>query len=221
MHSIINDTDRVLFSCIVIQKVMAIHVIAFNTSPKKRGNTYHLLVKLKETLELEGIDTEILHIGGKPLRGCNGCMKCFENRDEKCIFEDDIVNECIQKMKAADGIVIGTPTHFADLTPVAKALIDRSGYVSIANDRMFSRKAGAAVVAVRRAGAIHAYDSINHFFGISNMITVGSTYWNIGIGLEPGDVEKDDEGMATMENLGKNMAWLLQCMEGNEKKMSK
>ncbi|WP_406661702.1 flavodoxin family protein [Methanolobus sp. ZRKC3] len=184
-------------------------VIAINGSPRKEGNTAALLKELTSKLEAEGIETETINIGGKKVRGCTACMKCFENKNSKCVFDDDIINECIMKMKEADGIVIGSPTYFADVNTETKALIDRAGFVSIANDSFFSRKAGAAVVAVRRAGAVHAYDSINHLFGITNMVTVGSTYWNLGIGLNPGDVNDDAEGMQTMDNLASNMAWLL------------
>jgi multimeric flavodoxin WrbA len=185
------------------------YVVAFNGSPRAGGNTEHLLRHALAVLEEEGIETELVHIGGKRIRGCIACQKCMENQDRRCVIEDDIVNECIGKMAIADGILIGSPTHFADLSPETKALIDRAGFVGIANGGLYARKVGAAVVAVRRAGGIHAYDSINHFFGISNMFTVGSSYWNLGIGLDPGDVEEDAEGIATMQNLGRNMAWLL------------
>ncbi|WP_319506760.1 flavodoxin family protein [uncultured Methanolobus sp.] len=184
-------------------------VIAINGSPRKEGNTAALLKQLTTKLEAEGIETETINIGGKKVRGCTACMKCFENKNGLCVFDDDIINECITKMKAADGIVIGSPTYFADVNTETKALIDRAGFVSIANGGFFSRKAGAAVVAVRRAGAVHAYDSINHLFGITNMVTVGSSYWNLGVGLNPGDVNEDAEGMQTMSNLASNMAWLL------------
>ena len=120
-----------------------------------------------------------------------------------------IVNECIEKMLEADGIILASPTYFADLTPELKALIDRAGFVAKANSEMFRRKVGAAVVAVRRAGSIHVFDSINHFFTISQMIIPGSSYWNMGMGLAEGDVEKDEEGIRTMQILGQNMAWLL------------
>lgn len=184
-------------------------VVAINGSPRKEGNTAALLKELTTKLEAEGIETETINIGGKKVHGCTACMKCFENKNDKCIFDDDGINECIAKMKEADGIVIGSPTYFADVNTETKALIDRAGFVSIANGGFFSRKAGAAVVAVRRAGAVHAYDSINHLFGITSMVTVGSSYWNLGVGLNPGDVNEDAEGMQTMANLASNMAWLL------------
>ena len=185
-------------------------VIAFNGSPRKRGNTGRLLGYVQEVLEQAGIGTECIQIGGRRIHGCTACQQCFENQDQKCVIENDIINSCIAKMVEADGILIGSPTYFADLSPETKALIDRAGFVGMANGGLYKRKVGAAVVAVRRAGGIHVYDSINHFFGISNMYTVGSSYWNIGIGLEPGDVEGDEEGIRTMQNLGANMAWILQ-----------
>lgn len=184
-------------------------VVAFNGSPRKEGNTRILLETVCEELEKEGIQTEIIQIGGKQVHGCTACMKCFEKKDNRCVIDNDFVNECIQKMIEADGIIIGTPTYFTDVSVEVKALIDRAGFVAIANGGKFNRKVGAAVVAVRRAGATHAYDTINHLFGISGMFTVGSTYWNLGLGLSPGDVRNDAEGLETMRNLAQNMAWFL------------
>ena len=184
-------------------------VVAFNGSPRKEGNTAKLIGHVLSELEKEGIETEMVQLGGKSIHGCIACMKCFENKDKKCVIEKDFVNDCIAKMAEADGIILATPTYFADLTPELKALIDRAGFVAKANDEMFRRKVGAAVVAVRRAGSIHAFDSINHFFTISQMIIPGSSYWNVGMGLAEGDVENDEEGIRTMETLGQNMAWLL------------
>ena len=184
-------------------------VVAFNGSPRKEGNTRVLLETVCGELEKEGIKTEIIQIGGKQVHGCTACMKCFENQDNRCVIDNDFVNECIQKMIEADGIIIGTPTYFTDVSVEVKALIDRAGFVAIANGGKLNRKAGAAVVAVRRAGATHAFDTINHLFGISGMFTVGSTYWNVGMGLQAGDVKGDAEGLETMKNLGQNMAWFL------------
>ncbi|RZN46539.1 flavodoxin family protein [archaeon] len=191
-------------------------VVAFNTSPHEHGNTYHLLKRVLSVLEDEGIETELVFIGGEAISGCTACLECRKNKDGHCAIDTDCINDCIDKMVAADGIIIGTPTHFADLTPAAKALVDRSGYVTLGNGGLLARKVGAAVVAVRRAGAIHAYDSINHLFGICNMMTVGASYWNLGIGLKSNDVESDDEGMRTMDNLGRNMAWLLKVINTYE-----
>jgi multimeric flavodoxin WrbA len=183
-------------------------VIAFNGSPRRDGNTATLLAAVLRELESQGIETELVHLIG-PLSGCKACFKCKEKKNGRCIQDKDMINQCIEKMAAADGIIIGSPTHFADLTPETKALIDRAGFVAMANGYMFKRKVGAAVVAVRRAGAIHVFDSINHLFLISQMIIAGSSYWNIGMGLEERDVERDQEGLATMRTLGQNMGWLL------------
>lgn len=189
-------------------------VVAFNGSPRKGGNTEHLLRHVLSTLKAEGIRTELVQIGGKKVHGCMACGKCFESRDQKCVIDNDFVNGCIRKMVAAEGILIGSPTYFADVSTETKALIDRAGFVGLANGGLYARKAGAAVVAVRRAGGIHVFDTINHFFGISSMYTVGSSYWNLGMGLHQGEVEQDAEGIATMETLGRNMAWLLKKIHG-------
>lgn len=183
-------------------------VIAFNGSPHKDGNTATLLAEVLRELESQGIETELVHLKG-PLAGCKACFKCREKKNGRCVQDKDMINQCIEKMVAADGIIIGSPTYFADLTPETKALIDRAGFVAMANGYMFKRKVGAAVVAVRRAGAIHVFDSINHLFLISQMIISGSSYWNIGMGLAEKDVERDEEGLATMRTLGQNMGWLL------------
>lgn len=184
-------------------------VIAFNGSPRKNGNTTALIKHLFAVLESEGIKTELVQLADERLHGCTSCMGCFKSKDNKCAMLDDNANALIAKMIEADGIILASPTHFADVTPNIKALIDRAGFVAIANGGLFRRKAGAAVVAVRRGGAIHAFDTMNHFFGIEEMVTVGSNYWNMGVGLKPGDIEQDKEGVETMQTLGRNMAWLL------------
>lgn len=191
------------------QERQIMKVIAFNGSPRKEGNTASLIKHVLAELEKEGIETEMVQIGGKSVHGCTACAKCYENKDKRCVIDKDIVNECIEKMIEADGIILASPTYFADLTPELKALIDRAGFVAKANNEMFRYKVGAAVVAVRRAGAVHVFDSINHFFTISQMIIPGASYWNIGIGLAEGEVEKDEEGVRTMQVLGQNMSWLL------------
>jgi multimeric flavodoxin WrbA len=160
-------------------------------------------------LEKEGIETELVQLAGTQIQGCIACSKCKENQDQRCAVTSDSMNDYLAKMREADGIILGSPTYFADLTSGLKALIERAGFVARANDDMFRRKVGAAVVAVRRAGAIHTFDSINHFFLIGQMIVPGSSYWNIGIGHAIGEAHDDAEGMATMTGLGKNMAWLL------------
>ena len=184
-------------------------VIAFNGSARRDGNTAILIRRVFSQLEAEGIETELVQLAGKTVKGCVACGRCFKNQDKRCAVTDDVANECIEKMLEADGIILGSPTYFADVTSEMKALIDRAGYVARANSDMLRRKVGAAVVAVRRAGAIHAFDSMNHFFLIGQMIVPGSAYWNVGIGRAKGDVERDEEGLKTMETLGQNMAWLL------------
>jgi multimeric flavodoxin WrbA len=188
---------------------ISMKVVAFNGSARKQGNTAILINHVFSELEKEGIETELFELAGKKIQGCTACYKCFETKDGKCAVKNDIVNDCIEKMSEADGIILGSPTYFADVTSEMKALIERSGFTSMANGVMFKRKVGAAVVAVRRGGAIHTFDSINHFFLINQMIVPGSSYWNMGMGREIGDVDKDDEGIRNMKNLGENMAWLL------------
>ena len=185
------------------------NVVAFNGSARKDGNTAILIRHVFKELESEGIKTELVQLAGHTIRGCIACYHCFEHKDGHCVLAGDIINDCIDRMKDADGIIIGSPTYFADVTAETKALIDRCGMVGRANYECYRRKVGAAVVAERRAGGLHAFDTINHFYTISQMITVGSSYWNIGIGRESGAVEGDTEGIQTMETLGKNMAWLL------------
>jgi len=184
-------------------------VIAFSGSARKDGNTAILLNTVLEELQAEGIETELYQLAGKKIHGCIACYKCYEKKNHRCAVDKDAANECIEKMLAADGILFGSPTYFADLSPEIKALIDRAGLVSRANGDMFKRKIGAAVVVARRGGAIHAFDSMNHFFLISQMIIPGSNYWNMGFGLDKGDVKKDEEALQTMKILGQNMAWLL------------
>ena len=189
-------------------------VVAFNGSARKDGNTAIMIRQVFGELEKEGIETEMVQFSGQKIRGCIACYKCFENKDQRCSVKTDIANDCIEKMLEADGIILASPTYFADVSAELKALIDRAGLVAKANNEMFARKVGAAVVAVRRGGSIHAFDSMNHFFLISQMIIPGSCYWNMGFGLEKGEVEKDDEGLQTMQILGKNMAWILKKIQG-------
>jgi multimeric flavodoxin WrbA len=184
-------------------------VVAFNGSPRKDGNTAILINRVLKELQAEGIETEFIQLGGQQIHGCMACGTCRKIKNNECKIVNDNVNLYIQKMAQADGIILGSPTYFSMMTPELKALIDRAGYVSMSNDGMFTRKVGAAVVAVRRTGAMPTFDAINHFFLISEMIIPGSSYWNVGFGRAKGDVEKDEEGLETMEILGKNMAWLL------------
>jgi multimeric flavodoxin WrbA len=188
-------------------------VVAFNGSARRGGNTAILLGHVLGELAKEGIETELVELSGATIHGCLACRKCSVRKDRRCSQTRDMGNVWIDKMAAADGILLGSPTYVADISPEIKALIDRAGLVGRANGGMFRRKVGAAVVAVRRAGAIHAFDSLNHFFLVSEMVVPGSSYWNIGIGREPGQVEKDEEGIQTMKTLGQNMAWVLKKLQ--------
>jgi multimeric flavodoxin WrbA len=184
-------------------------VVAFSGSARKDGNTALLLKTVLAELEIAGVKTELVQLAGKKVHGCIACYQCFKRKDGRCAVETDCINDCIDKMRGADAILLGSPTYFADVSAEMKALIDRCGMVSRANDDLFKRKLGAAVVAARRAGGIHVFDTMNHFFLIGQMIVVGSNYWNIGIGREKEEVAKDEEGMDTMRILGKNIAWTL------------
>jgi multimeric flavodoxin WrbA len=187
--------------------------VAFCGSARKNGNTAYLLNTVLEGLAAQGIATELVELAGHEITGCKACYSCFKNKDQRCVIDKDCVNDCIAKMVEADIILLGSPTYFADLSSEMKALIDRSGMVGRANTDLYKRKLGAAVVAVRRAGAIHVFDSINHFFLIGQMIVVGSSYWNIGKGREKGEVAGDEEGIATMKTLGENIGWLAKKMQ--------
>jgi len=191
------------------------NVVAFNGSSRKDGNTAILLGCVLAELEREGIETELVQLAGKRLGGCTACLKCAETRDNRCSgVKDDGLNACIDKMLAADGILIGSPTYYANCTATTQALLERAGYATRQAGNPLARKVGAAVVAARRGGAIHAFDSINHWFQINEMILIGSTYWNVGIGRAVGDVQGDQEGMETMRVLGRNMAWALTKLSG-------
>lgn len=185
-------------------------VVAFNGSPKKRGNTYQLLTTVCEVLKDEGVKTKIIQLAPLKLQPCTACYKCAKTLDGKCHgVRGDGFNDVIGELIAADGILLGSPTWFANVTGHTKNFIDRAGIVTRANGHLLTRKVGAAVVAVRRAGGIPTFDAINHFFHINGMIVPGSSYWNVGVGRAPGDVQGDDEGIKTMRDLGRNMAWLL------------
>jgi multimeric flavodoxin WrbA len=193
-------------------------VLGINCSPRKEGNTEILIKEVFSALEKEGIKTEFFQLGGKNVNGCIACMKCKKKGDGRCHQDNGVINECIKKMVKADAIIIGSPVYHADINADTKALIEVASYSLGASGRPLKRKIGAGVIAVRRAGAIHAFDSINHFFLINEMIIPGSSYWNIGIGREKGEVLKDEEGMKTMRVLGENMAWLLKKTKVKSKK---
>jgi multimeric flavodoxin WrbA len=189
-------------------------VVAFNGSPRKEGNTSLLIREVFKELEKFDIETELIQIGNKVVHPCTACGKCREMLDRRCHIKNDLLNECIQKMIEADGILIGSPVYFADITPETKALMDIAGYVTRGNGQLLARKVGAGVVALRRGGELHALNSMNNFFLINQMIIPGSSYWNLAYGKEPGDVLNDTEGIQTMRKLGENMAWLLGKING-------
>ncbi len=180
-----------------------------NGSSRAGGNTEAALKMVCDELNKEGIETEIIRIGHKQFRGCIGCRKCSETQNNKCIFDDDGMNDLIAKIIEADGIILGSPVYFSDLTPQIKALMDRAGYVTRANGHLLRRKVGAAVAAVRRAGAIHTLDSMQHFLLVNEVIVPGSSYWNLVLARDIGEASKDEEGVNTMITLGQNMAWLM------------
>ena len=186
-------------------------VVAFNGSARKDGNTAILIRYALGELEREGIGTELVQLAGRRIRGCTACMKCFETRDQRCAIRNDIVNRSIRKMIGADGIILGSPVYFLDVTPEMKALIDRCGFVSMANGGLYRRKAGSVVVAVRRTGASRTADTMMHFLLAGDMIVPG--FPGIGIGRNIGDVEDDAEGIERAKNTGRNMAWLLKTLE--------
>lgn len=182
--------------------------LAINGSPRKGGNTEILLNHVLAPLQKAGWTTEMIQIGGKPLQGCIACMQCAKNKNHRCAVSKDALNDIYLRMLAADAIILGSPTYFTDVSAEMKALIDRAGFVAGVNERAFLGKIGASVVAVRRGGATHAFDTMNHLFQISGMVTPGSLYWNMGYGLNPKEVENDDEGLNNMRHLGEMIAWL-------------
>ncbi|UCE55121.1 MAG: flavodoxin family protein [Desulfobacterales bacterium] len=184
-------------------------IVAFNGSARKDGNTTILVREIFQKLAQQGFETELVQLSGKKIKACLACYQCFENKNQHCNIEDDELNACIDKMLAAEGIILASPTYIADVTSVMKALIERAGMVSRANNNMFRRKVTAAVSVASWAGAIHTFDSLNHFFLIGEMIVVGSSNWNLGFGREKGQVLQDLKALETMQTLGRNMAWLL------------
>ena len=191
-------------------------VVALNGSARKDGNTAMLINVVFEELKKEGIETELIQMAGKNIQGCLACYKCFKNKDRRCSMDKDILNDIMARMEKAEGILLGSPTYFSDVTSGMRAFIERCGFVARANDYMFKGKVGAAVVAVRRAGSIQAFTSMNLFLHYMQMFMPGSSYWNIGIGRDPGDVMKDEEGIQTMKTLGQNMAWLLKKLHSSQ-----
>ncbi|NLM27541.1 MAG: flavodoxin family protein [Clostridiaceae bacterium] len=187
-------------------------VVAFNGSPRVKGNTYILLNTVLKTLEKEGIETELVHVGKRDIHGCTACQKCRELKNGRCVFNDDIVNRSIEKIEHADGVILGAPVYFGDMCSQMKAFIDRVGYAT-RSVKTLKGKVCASVVAVRRNGALYTFNAMNNLFTLSESIIVGSSYWNQGIGNAVGAVENDEEGLDTMVTLGKNMAEVLKSLK--------
>ncbi|AOT71541.1 flavodoxin family protein [Geosporobacter ferrireducens] len=191
-------------------------VVAFNGSPNKEGNTYHAIKIMADELEKEGIETEIIHVGNKAIRGCMACNQCVKNKNEKCVLPGDEVNEWIQKMKEAEGIILGSPVHYSSMGATMKAFLDRAFYVTSVNNGMLRHKVGTAVVAVRRSGGVAAFDQLNNYINYSEMLMPTSNYWNVIHGTRPGEALQDQEGVQIMRILAKNMVWLLKLVENGK-----
>ncbi|MBU5308355.1 flavodoxin family protein [Clostridioides mangenotii] len=191
-------------------------VVAFNGSPNKKGNTYNAIETVATELEKEGIEVEIVHVGNKLIRGCIACGGCSRNQNERCVLEKDEVNEWIQKMKEADGIILGSPVYYSAIAGTMKSFLDRAFFVATSNGGMFRHKVGASVVAVRRSGGIPVFDQLNNYINYSEMIMPTSNYWNVAYGTAPGEVMQDEEGMQIMRVLGKNMSWVMKLVESGK-----
>ncbi len=192
-------------------------VLLINGSPKADGCTYTALNEVAKELQNENVETEILHVGTDPVRGCMACFKCFGSKDGMCAFNDDIVNVALEKAKEADAFIFGSPVHFASGSGHITSFLDRFFFAGDQAVGGFRLKLGAAVVSARRGGTTAALDHLNKYFTISNMPVVSSQYWNMVHGMTPEEVKQDLEGMQIMRTLGKNMAWLLKSIEAGKK----
>ncbi len=188
-------------------------VIAINGSPKENGNTFHALTGVGKQLLENSIEFEIIHVGNKAVRGCLACGTCSKNKDEKCSISNDPVNDWIQQIKTADGLILASPVYYAGIAGTMKCFLDRAFYVAGSNGGLFRQKVAVAVVAVRRTGGSTTFDSLNHYLTYSEMILATSNYWNIAHGTTPGEALQDKEGLQIMDVLGRNMAWLLKMRE--------
>ena len=185
-------------------------VLLINGSPREKGCTFTALSEVAMALQAENVETEIFHVGNKPIRGCIACGAC--SNSNRCIFDDDTVNTALDKAKEADAFVFGSPVHYAAASGLITSFLDRFFY---AGDG-FQYKPGAAVVSCRRGGSTAAFEQLNKYFTIANMPVVSSQYWNMVHGNTPEEVKQDLEGMQTMRTLGKNMAWLLKCIQAGK-----
>lgn len=191
-------------------------VLAFNGSPNKEGNTYQAIKIVAEELKKEGIETEIVHVGNKTIKGCIACGYCSKYKNEKCVIKDDEVNKWIQQIKEADGIILGSPVHYSAIGGTMKSFLDRTFLVTSVNDGMLRHKVGASVVAVRRSGGLPTFDQLNNYINYSEMIIPTSNYWNVIHGTSPGEALQDEEGIQIMRVLGKNMALVIKLVENGK-----
>lgn len=188
-------------------------VLLVNGSPRAKGCTYTALTEVAKALEADGIETEIFQIGAKPVRDCIACLKCRELK--RCVFDDDAANALIEKAKSADGFVFGSPVYYAHPSGILLSVLDRAFY---AGGYAFAGKPGASVVSARRGGTAASFDVVNKYFGICQMPVVSSSYWNMVYGKTPDEVRQDEEGMQTMRNLARNMAYMLKCIAAGREK---
>lgn len=191
-------------------------VVAVNGSPNQDGNTYHALKVVLDELEQSGIETELIHIGKKPIGGCTACGSCGRNLNEKCVLLNDPVNESIQKMKEADGLVLGSPVYYSSIAGNMKSFLDRAFYVASANGGMLRHKVGASVAAVRRSGGVTTFNQLNQYILHAEMVMPASNYWNVIHGMRKGECLEDKEGVQIMKVLGKNMSWVLKMIENGK-----
>ena len=189
-------------------------VVAINGSPKANGNTFTVIDAVCDQLREEKIKCEIVHVGNKPIHGCIGCGQCRKNRDGKCVLKGDEVNSYIEKMRDADGLILGSPVFFSGMAGTMKCFLDRAFYVAGSNGGLFRHKVGASVVADRRAGGVTTFGQLNNYIAYAEMFMPASNYWNVAYGAAPGEATRDAEGMQIMRVLGKNMAWLLKTKAG-------
>jgi multimeric flavodoxin WrbA len=194
--------------------------VAINGSPNSEGNTYEALQMVTEQLAKEDIETEIIQVGDKKIRGCTACGQCFKNKDEKCVLQGDDLNQWIQKMKQADGIILGSPVHYSGIAGTMKSFLDRAFFVATANDGLFRHKVGAAVTAVRRSGGIPTFTQLTNYLNYCEMAVATSNYWSVIHGHSPGEAKEDKEGKQIMRVLGKNMAWLMQVVEAGKEEIT-
>ena len=201
-----------LYGMNIKNREIIMKVIGFNGSPRKKGNTYGAMATVFGELEKQGIDTEMVRVGNEKIHGCRACYACLKNQNEACVFDDDPVNEWVQKIKSADGILLGSPVHFSGVAGTMKSFLDRAFFVSSVNGNLFRHKVGASVAAVRRSGGLPTVNALNHYIVYSEMIMPGSNYWNVAHGANPGEMEQDEEGKQIMTVLGRNMAWIMKSM---------